>query len=126
VYTGNGKFRQIAEKMLQMIQSLAIRYPSAFSEWLCNLDFVLTGLKEVVILGEPLDPLYETLLDHLWSTYRPNIITALSGMPVKSNAPPLLKDRKLINNLPTAYVCKNFVCQYPVNSPAEFARALDN
>jgi hypothetical protein len=38
----------------------------------------------------------------------------------------LLADRSLINNLPTAYVCRHFVCRLPVTSVDDLARQLQN
>jgi uncharacterized protein YyaL (SSP411 family) len=38
----------------------------------------------------------------------------------------LLADRTLINNLPTAYVCRHFVCRLPVTSIDDLARQLQN
>ena len=33
-FTGQGEYRDIAERMLRGIQSLAVRYPTAFAKWL--------------------------------------------------------------------------------------------
>jgi uncharacterized protein len=49
---------------------------------------------------------------------------AISAHPPGSNAPPLLQDRPLQNNQPTAYVCQNFVCRQPTNDPAELDAQL--
>lgn len=35
---------------------------------------------------------------------------------------PLLKERGLVDNLATAYVCHNFACQLPVTDPTAFGR----
>jgi uncharacterized protein len=36
----------------------------------------------------------------------------------------LLADRPMINNLPTAYVCRHFVCRLPVTSVTDLAEQL--
>ena len=36
----------------------------------------------------------------------------------------LLADRPMINNLPTAYVCRHFVCKLPVSSVEDLASQL--
>jgi len=37
---------------------------------------------------------------------------------------PLLADRPLKDGKPTAYVCQNFACLSPVNTPEELERLL--
>ena len=37
---------------------------------------------------------------------------------------PLLKDRGRIDGRATAYVCRNYTCDLPVNEPAALARQL--
>ena len=40
------------------------------------------------------------------------------------NAPPLLKNKKLVNNKPTAYICQDYVCKKPTTKPDELANQL--
>ncbi|MCI0520710.1 MAG: hypothetical protein L0Z70_10715, partial [Chloroflexi bacterium] len=54
----------------------------------------------------------------------PRQVTAISAYPPEPDAPALLKDRPLFNDLPTAYVCQGFVCLQPVNSPIEMESQL--
>jgi uncharacterized protein len=37
---------------------------------------------------------------------------------------PLLSERGTVGGAPTAYVCRNYVCQLPVTDPADLARQL--
>lgn len=123
-YTGRGEWRDLAERMLSSVQSAAVRYPTAFSFWLCAIDFAVTPVNEVAILGDLEDPLADAMLAILWAAYRPNLLAAVSSYPPPPNSPPLLHDRPLLDDRPTAYVCQNFVCQRPVNSPAELEAQL--
>jgi uncharacterized protein YyaL (SSP411 family) len=41
------------------------------------------------------------------------VVAADVGTPV-----PLFDDRDLVDGRPTAYVCRDFVCQVPVTDPA--------
>ena len=40
------------------------------------------------------------------------------------NALPLLKNKKLVNNKPAAYVCQDYLCKKPTTKPDELARQL--
>jgi uncharacterized protein YyaL (SSP411 family) len=123
-YSGRGDWRDLAEGMLGPMVTAAARYPTAFGKWLSAADFALTPTREVAILGNPLHSQTQTLVDAVWSTYRPNLVMARSDLPLQPGSPPLLDDRPLQNELPTAYVCQNFVCQQPVNSAEELQGQL--
>jgi uncharacterized protein YyaL (SSP411 family) len=124
-YTGRSDLRIIAENALRPIQSLAARHPTAFSNWLCAIDFALRPTHEVAILGMPADPATLALDNVLWETFRPTLIAARSASPLPPDAPPLLDGRDLIEGKPTAYVCHNFVCNLPVTTPDELRAQLE-
>ena len=125
-FQGDGMWRDIAESTLLQVQDLAEKYPLAFSQWLCAIDLMHAKRTEIAILGNP--NLTETTALHraVWSQYRPNTVLASSTYPPPEGAPKLLENRPLQNDLPTAYVCRSFVCNQPVNTPAELLVQLDN
>lgn len=123
-YTGRGDWRDLAESMLVSIQGSAVRYPTAFSQWLCAIDFAINPVYEIAVLGEPLDPNTQALTQVIWSRWRPFSLAAISAFPPPQNAPPLLHDRPLLQDRPTAFVCQNFTCQLPVNSPQQLQAQL--
>jgi hypothetical protein len=118
-YSGNLVWREIAEKMLGNIQTAAVQYPTAFSQWLTAMDFLIQPIQEVALLGDLQDSPMQELIQAVWSRYRANALVAISSFPPDNVAPALLHDRQLLNHLPTAYVCQGFVCQRPVNSPQD-------
>jgi uncharacterized protein YyaL (SSP411 family) len=124
-YSGQAKWRALAEPMLAGIQPAAARYPTAFGQWLCAIHFALAPVKEVALIGKDAQPEMQALIKTLWSSYRPLAVVAVSDLPISPHSPALLADRHLLNSRPTAYVCQHFVCQRPVNTPEEFARLLD-
>jgi uncharacterized protein len=124
-YSGNGEWRDIAEEMLRSIQSLAARYPTAFGNWLAALDFALNPVLEVAVVGDLQSQDASALVDALWSQYRPHLIAAISDYPPPSNSPALLHDRPLVDDKPSAYVCRQFVCQRPVTDPQALQEQLD-
>lgn len=123
-YDGRMEWRDTAEKMLSSVYEFMLNYPTAFAQWLCAADFAVGPSHEVAIVGGSQRAETKTLLTALWKTFRPRQVTAISNYPPVPDAPALLKDRPLLNNLPTAYVCRGFVCQQPVNSPSEMEAQL--
>ncbi len=123
-YTGRGDLRDMAETALKSIQTTAARYPTAFAQWLSALDFALNPVHEIAILGDADSPETQALVDVVWQHYRPHSIVAISPAPAQPGSPPLLNERGLLNNHPTAFVCEGFVCQQPVNTPEDLANQL--
>jgi uncharacterized protein YyaL (SSP411 family) len=116
--------RKTAEDLLIPLLEAMLRYPTAFAKWLTAADFALGPVHEVAVLGSPEDPQLEAMLKILWADYRPRLVAAISGFPPADGSPALLKDRPLVEERPTAYVCQDFVCQQPVNAPEAFAAQL--
>lgn len=124
-YSGKGDWRDQAEAALVSIQPPASRYPTAFGFWLNALDFALAPVSEVAILGDKRDERTEALVRVLWEKYHPDLVAACSEFPIPENSPALLENRLLLNNMPTAYVCHQFVCRQPVNDPYQLRSQLE-
>ncbi len=133
VFTGNQGY---AEKGLLPLRSLAqfmSKSPTGFGHWLGALDFHLAQAQEIAILGPSGDPRTKELLDTVHGNYLPNKVLAgayTTGQgQTRENTPsqlqiPLLEDRGLLNELPTGYLCRNYVCQLPVTDPSALAQQL--
>ena len=82
--------------------------------------------KEIAIVGNPKDPATLALIATVYRDYLPNKVVALATphTAANPNAPPLLKNKKLVNNKPTAYVCQDYVCKKPTTEPDELAKQL--
>jgi hypothetical protein len=123
-YSGNGDWRSMAETMLGSIQATVSRYPASFAQWLCAETFALAEGKEIAVVGESGSQDTIDLLDVIWGQLRPFDLIANSSFPPPAGSPALLADRPLKGGKATAYVCKNFVCELPVNSAGELAKLL--
>ncbi|HUF39320.1 MAG TPA: thioredoxin domain-containing protein [Anaerolineales bacterium] len=122
-YTGDGRYRDLAEQALSPIRPAALQYPTAFANWLCAADFAVGPVREVAIVG-PDSAERDRLLAILHTTHRPRLVaaTAETGEP----PPTLLADRSPVDGAPAAYVCEHFVCLNPTTDPAELERLLTN
>jgi uncharacterized protein len=123
-FTGEGKYRDLAEKALRLVVDMATRYPTAFGRWLSAADMALGNVKQVAVVYEPNGKDAADLIRVAQSRFRPNIIVAASAHPPSEDAPALLKDRPLIDGRPTVYVCEGFVCNNPVTSVDELKKLL--
>jgi uncharacterized protein YyaL (SSP411 family) len=125
-YQGENKMRATAEKMIGSVVEMTVKHPTAFSNWLCAMDFVLNDILEVVLVAEPEDDRLNPFLDGLWSRYRPGIVAAVSPPDQVGVVPALINQRTLVGNAPTAYICQDFVCLQPVNDLDQFLAQLNS
>lgn len=123
-FNGSSSLRSQAEDMLASIQEVAAQVPTAFAGWLSAIDAALHPPQEVVLLGDPAHPISQSFVDILWKEFRPHVVLALSPADPAPGSPPVLLGKSQLNRLPTAFVCRNFVCQLPTNDPQDFESQL--
>jgi hypothetical protein len=125
-YEGQPDWRAQAETMIAGASDQMVRYPTAFAQWLQAADFALGPVQEVAIIGEAVDAQTQALAGVLWNAFRPRLVVAVSTAPPHPAAPALLRERQMLNNRPTAYVCRDFACLQPVTTPQELSAQLDD
>jgi uncharacterized protein len=116
--TGERRYEEQAEGVFRLFAESAARHPEGFAHLLRALDFHLSPVKEVALVGDDLGALAAAVRAEL----RPHLV--LAGGPQGSAAPPLLRDRPTVDDKPTAYVCEHFTCQQPVTDATDLARLL--
>jgi uncharacterized protein YyaL (SSP411 family) len=125
-FTGEEQYRQRADDYLRPLADIMLQHPQAFGYALGGLDFALSPVKEFAIMGDPHQSDTRALLEVVNRRYLPNSVLACAA-PDTSQAIqsiPLLADRPLKNGKATAYVCQNFACLAPVNTPEELVQLL--
>ncbi|MDW8299518.1 MAG: thioredoxin domain-containing protein [Anaerolineae bacterium] len=115
-YTGELNYLESAQAILTPLAGAMREYPLAFGEALGAVRLLVYGVQEVAIIGAPDSPQTTALLEVVRRGYYPNAIVAHAA-DENEIFPPLVGERTLVNGQPTAYVCRQFVCQLPVNTP---------
>jgi uncharacterized protein YyaL (SSP411 family) len=125
-FTGEQAYRQRADDYLRPLADVIVQHPQAFGHVLGALDFALSPVKELAILGQPEANDTQILLAVINRRYLPDSVLACAspGDSHSVQAIPLLSERPLKDGMATAYVCQNFVCQSPVNTPEELSALL--
>jgi uncharacterized protein YyaL (SSP411 family) len=121
--TGEGRYREAAERMLGPLLAAAAQYPTAFPQWLVAAQLAMARIDEVAIVGEPGAPATEALIAVAWKGFRPWQVVA-SAPDSGTSVVPLLADRDRLDGRATAYVCHGFACLRPVTDPAELEAQL--
>jgi uncharacterized protein len=125
-YTGTARYEDAAVGTLRLLTEALRQYPQAFGESLSAADMLVSGHQEVAVIGPPADERTRALLRVVWDAFRPNVIAALAEASSEGETGiPLLNYRTMRGDVPTVYVCRNFVCAMPVTTPDDMRRLLD-
>jgi hypothetical protein len=120
--TGSEPHRTAAERALGVVKALGPRAPRFIGWGLATAEALLDGPREVAVVGQMDDPATKELHRTALLATAPGAVVAV-GVP-ESDELPLLADRPLVNNEPTAYVCRNFTCDAPTTEVDRLKEAL--
>jgi uncharacterized protein YyaL (SSP411 family) len=118
--TGEHDYEARAVSVLRLLHELAPKHPQAFGHLLQALDFHLSPVKEVALVGDDVAPLERVVR----ATFRPHLVLAASPAAGAADGVPLLEGRSPVDGRPAAYVCEHFACKAPVTRPEELERLL--
>jgi uncharacterized protein len=112
-------YRQAAEGVLRLLREPMARYPLGFARSLNALDFLLSRVKEVAIVGRPEDVDTQALLRVVFEPFVPNKVVAGGSAAI-----PLLEARDMRDGHATAYVCEHYVCQAPTTDADQLLQLM--
>ncbi len=114
--TGDDRYERFAVSVLRLASRQVQRHPQGFGRMLSAIEFYLGAGKEIVMIGLPGNEIERAV----FRSYLPDAVVVRSdGEAADSSKMALLKDRGMVDGLPTAYVCEDFVCQRPVTTVRE-------
>jgi len=127
IITNNDEYKNISEKLIKTSINLMNKFPNASGNWLCNLSYYLSKIKEIVIIGDPFQNKLVNLKFEIYKNFIPNKIVIgrdLNNSNKNKLNLTLFNGKICINNQTTIYVCENFHCQLPVTTNHELAKQL--
>jgi uncharacterized protein YyaL (SSP411 family) len=126
-WTGEGAYRDGAERAIRTVVQFVARYPTGFAQWLSAIDLALAPLVEIAVVGWPDDADTAAMLAEVRRGYRPNQVLAWAAddTAAAGSAIPLLHDRVTIDGRATGYVCRGFACRLPVHDAAALAAQIE-
>ncbi len=122
-YTGEGRYMDLAEKLLRLFHAAMRQQPFGFANMLCALDFYVHGPHEIVLLGSLEEPAAQEIVSQLRRRYLPNRTLQIVD-PRSASMPPMLAGKERVDGKPTVYVCSNRTCSPPATTWAELERLL--
>ena len=127
-FTTDDRYRRRTEQTLEAFSEVLAQSPTAVSEMLLAVDFLLDTPKEIVIIVPHSREEAVPFLEELSATFLPNRILAVvaDGDDLQSQTAliPLLEGKVARGGKSTAYVCENRICDLPTTDPAVFATQI--
>jgi uncharacterized protein YyaL (SSP411 family) len=127
-FTGDDRWRTVAERALRWYAPLLHDHPTAMTEMLLALDAFTDTPREVVLVWPPGTPPPEGFLEVLRRTFLPNraLTGAEQGEPQArlARVARIVEGRLAASGKPTAYVCERGACRLPAISPDKLAAQL--
>jgi hypothetical protein len=126
--TGRKEFQDKAEKTLRLCRSLMASSPMAAGQSLVALDYYLGPVREFAVVGALGKEETRDVLHLIQGRFEPNKVVALKDGN-KKDAPvdemlPLLAG-KTGTDVVTTYICRDFVCQAPLEGKAALQAVLE-
>jgi len=121
----DSEYRRRAVFTLETLAEPMLRFPIAFGHLLGCADMELQGAIEVALVGDRRSSEFTALERVVAAQYVPSLVLA-GGAPAKRQAVKLLDDRTALDDRPTAYVCRGYACDRPVNDPDALTEQLEN
>jgi uncharacterized protein YyaL (SSP411 family) len=117
--TGEARYEEAGLGVLRLFADLLQRSPIAFGHLLQALDFHLSPVREVALVGDDTRELERVVR----GAFRPDVVLA-GGDGEDDGGVPLLTGRSARDGAATAYVCERFACQAPVTDAAALGQLL--
>ena len=114
----NREWRVKAEKMVENLAGIIVKYPTSFGGWLSTLYEMVSGTKEIAIIGDQ----SKNFLKQINALYLPHSVIMASE--AGDDRFPLIA-QKPQNSKSNIYLCQNYSCQRPVFTVADFVKLLD-
>ncbi len=117
-----------AVKLLRAFAGPVRRQPMAYTHLLMALDLALGPSQELVLTGDPADPVVGEMLRLAQTGFGPRRVLLLlppgpAGEQVRQLAP-FTRGMGPVRGRPAAYLCSGHACQRPLTDPAELKAAL--
>lgn len=123
-YTENPDYREMAQKIFSSYNETLENFPVALPEMINGLMLFNQSPIQIIISGDEQDA--KTLIETVYGMLLPHKILLRASEKEKSNF--IYKKVEILQNIPTdkprAYLCKNFACSAPVETPEDLTNLI--
>ena len=115
--TGDPSYKDRAFRLVNAGYEIFKNFPSGYSFMMISLSYLLGDHTQVVILCKNLEDAREAIskMQAEYDPLRTIMVIEESTRQRYTSIAKFTKNMKMLNQKATAYVCKNFICNQPVN-----------
>jgi uncharacterized protein YyaL (SSP411 family) len=123
VVTGDETHARRAQRLIAPIAPLLKRHPNAFGNWLMLGERLVSGPRELALVGAPDDPVLAAMTRTALGRFDPHrVVVGLHADEPHPFPTPLLEGRA--GGGPAAYVCQGYACGLPAHDARGLAEQL--
>ncbi len=112
--TDNDTYQHYAFHILTSMTNVLRQAPSAFGRLLCAADFALAPTQQLALIGDMAHPTIHAMQHVIYQHYRPSLVIAYHHPDLSFL--PLLQERPMHHDTPTAYLCQQATCSAPITN----------
>jgi uncharacterized protein YyaL (SSP411 family) len=126
--TGRTDYEDKAARISDYFSGSVARFPSAYTQMLCAIDFALGPSHEIVITGQSGSEDTHQMVRTIQAEYVPNAVVLF--VPTDEENPEILRlapftsHQHLPEGHAAAYVCSKFTCLQPTSDPKQMLQFL--
>ncbi len=117
--TNDKKYKSIVDKFISTASNQITHFPTSHAYWLSSLNMYYSTPLHLCIIGDSEHKNTKGFLKIGHQPYQPNRIIVTASNHFEGKKFNITNGKKMIKNLPTAYVCENYACKNPTNSSKE-------
>jgi uncharacterized protein YyaL (SSP411 family) len=125
--TGDEKLKRHAEETTGAFAKRIKAYPSAYTQFLAALDFLIGPSREIVIVESKNDENKKKMVETIHRHFTPNKVLLLRSHDQQggiANLAPFTKDLRLRGDRSTVHICEQHSCQDTITDAEELKVAL--
>jgi hypothetical protein len=124
--TGDPTYEKISDRIIRHFSGEVDRSPQSYSYLLSSMLHATGKSREIIIVGDHNDDNTLKMRNAIDSIYDPFqvVVSKYSESKRIDDIVPYASEAKAINGYPTAYVCREFNCDVPVQDPRVLERNL--
>ncbi|AFV05941.1 thioredoxin domain-containing protein [Dehalobacter sp. CF] len=120
--TGLSKWQERAEKQINSFRTTVEDYPPGYTAFLQAIQYTLNQGEELVLSGSSANQTLEKMQTAIFKDFHPYAAVAYNDGSL-GQLIPRMDDYPVGRDL-SVYVCRDFACREPVNTPEELAKIL--
>ena len=123
--TGETKYVDLLDDMYATFFNDISRQASAATFFVQSLLLTEYPTKEVIVLGEQENQDFQAFVQKLQQAFLPDVSLLVSETGENlASVSPFAKDYQVLEGKPTAYICKEFTCEAPINDLEEAMKKI--